>query len=446
MVAEPVAALADKPGWVALSTVPINLADDESKATCRARAVTRRPSTRALAGLLLVAALGGCQTATQRQPTTPGIETGAACAECTDARSGPGEGATEATLMTPLVDPATPAEATREGPTPTPGLLDLPAWQLLQDGLHPTLCERSEVRRWQQRYLGRPDAFTARLSEFAPLLDYVSREVALRDLPMQFALIPMVESNFYGFPGRGGGPAGIWQLMPTTARSLGLRVDVGHDDRLDPVRATHAALEYLGRLHTQFEADVELSLAAYNAGDGRLRRALKASASRDPRMARLPRITLEYLDKIEALACLFKDPQAYGWQLPTLPPESRLEIVVLPYSADAIRLAAALRLPEDSFRRYNGALRGPQLRPAGHAWLVPAQRVQAMATIAPEQVAADPAKVIDGSRPAVHVVRKGDNLWALARRYRLSVAELQRWNGLPRNALLSIGQRLKLTP
>ncbi len=396
--------------------------------------------------LLLVILLAGCQTTPPRPAQTVEVDDHSGCIDCPDASAEPtlADPASTALSVPSATTTATPTDAEPAAVAPIPP--EVPAWQLLQQGLQPTLCELPQVRHWRQRYLGRPDTFGARLSEFAPLLDYVSREVAARELPLQFALIPMVESSYYGFPGRGNGPAGIWQLMPATARALGLRVDGNHDDRLDPVRSTHAALNYLMQLQTQFGDDPDLSLAAYNAGDGRLRRALRGSGSSDPRLAPLPRTTLLYLDKVEALACLFKNPEANGWSLPPLPPESRLEIVVLPFAADAVRLAEALGLPVDSFRRYNGALRGPQARPAGHAWLVPAQRVPETARVSPQLVAAEFAQSASAPRPPIHVVRSGDNLWTLARRYDLRLDDLRRWNGLRPNAVLSIGQRLKLAP
>lgn len=390
-----------------------------------------------LGGLALL--LTGCQAHRPEVPTpTPTPAAAASCPDCPVAAE-----QSAAAMAADPVPPEPAVEATESEPVQP---VEPDAWELLQRGLQPALCEKDRVRYWRKRYLGKPERFSARLSEFAPLLDYVSREVALRDLPMRFALVPMVESTFHGFPGQGGGPAGMWQLMPATARHLGLQVLPGQDDRLDNVRATHAALNYLQQLHEMFGRQPELTLAAYNAGDGRVRRALKGSAVQDPRKLRLPPTTLEYLDKIEAIACLFDDPEAHGWQLPPLPAGSRLEVVVLPFAADARRLAEALSLPEESFRRINGAIRGPTARSAGHAWLVPSAQTIEMARLPPAQVAPSAHELARTDRPAVHVVRSGDTLWLIARRYGLRLDDLRRWNGMQSSSLLSIGQRLKLAP
>lgn len=406
-----------------------------------------RPSRRRRAAawsILLpwLAVLGACQPL----PTRPQVEgTPPAAEDCSDC---PTQSATlaepkppsladsevqAAPVLAPATDPADPA-------------IVADPWVVLQQALEPSQCDNERVRHWLQRYLGRPERFSARLSEYAPLLHYVSHEVELRQLPASFALVPMVESSFHGFPGIGGGPAGMWQLMPGTARSLGLRVGAGQDDRLDHVRATHAALDYLQRLWTTFEADPRLTLAAYNAGDGRVSRAIRQAGHRDAARLPLPRITQEYLIKVEALSCLFKHADEHELALPPLPPSSRLEIVILPFPADAGRLASELKLPEADFRRYNGAWKGPIWRPAGHAWLVPASRVGVLARVSAAAVEPSASVTSPVASSGVHVVQRGDTVWALSRRYGLRLDDLLRWNGLNRRSTLSIGQRLRLSP
>ncbi|MEZ5443617.1 MAG: transglycosylase SLT domain-containing protein [Lysobacterales bacterium] len=383
--------------------------------------------------------LVGCQTLPQRNDVEKHDAAHSVCTDCQPAGADPNP----VKVPDPVADtPPLPPSSIPAIPPPKPD-----PWQLLQSGLQPAGCDQPEVVRWRQRYLGRPERFSGRLTEFAPLLHFVSREVAERQLPQAFSLIPMVESSFYGFPGRGNGPAGMWQLMPATARAWGLSVGGGKDDRLDHVRATHAALNYLQALWALFERDPGLTVAAYNAGDGRVNRAIRKAGHRDSRRLPLPRITQEYLIKLDALACLFKAPEAYGFELPPLPPASQLEVVILPFPADASLLAGALRLPEDAFRRHNGAARGPIARTAGHAWLVPASRIPVIATLDPPTVAPAPGSLRQSApNSGTHVVQRGDTLWDLSRRYGVRLEDLLRWNSLNSRSTLRIGQRLRLAP
>ena len=163
-----------------------------------------------LSTALALSLLTGCQSVPPRAlGTDVSTPSDSPCATCADIDSTAKPHA--------VSQPGQPAKPTAS--TTAPSLRSTPPppadpWLLLQSGLNPSTCDAPPVQQWQRRYLGRPERFSGRLSEFGPLLHFVSREVAARQLPQQFSLIPMVESSYYGFPGRGAGPAGMWQLMP----------------------------------------------------------------------------------------------------------------------------------------------------------------------------------------------------------------------------------------
>jgi membrane-bound lytic murein transglycosylase D len=122
-------------------------------------------------------------------------------------------------------------------------------------------------------------------------------------LPAQLVSVAAVESGFDARALSPKGARGLWQLMPETARRYGLLVDSRRDERLDPVKSTHAAAQYLKDLHAQF-ADWPLTLAAYNAGEGRVERALERLGARDfwtlSRVAALPDETRRYVPAVLA--------------------------------------------------------------------------------------------------------------------------------------------------
>ncbi len=352
----------------------------------------------------------------------------------------------------PVQQPApTAADAVKPNPdsvatVPEPKVAADP-WRNLRDRLIAERCDQPRQQHFIKRYAGNPERFQARLSSYAPVLHYVAERAAERQLPAAVALVPIVESTYQGYPGRGQRPAGMWQLIPSTARSVGLTVHGGNDQRLDTARATAAALTLFERLLQRFDGQLALALAAYNAGDGRVARAISKHPQRRPRDLPLSRITIDYLDKIDALSCLLADPPRYGFNLPPMPEGAQLVEVELDFPADAAQLAMELNTDATLLRRYNGAIRGPQTRPAGHRWLLPKGVTAAVASLDAGAVApATTSVATSASTVGVHVVESGDNLWTLARRYGVTVNELRQWNGLSKQSLLRIGQRLRLTP
>ncbi|PNS08290.1 lytic transglycosylase domain-containing protein [Solilutibacter silvestris] len=127
--------------------------------------------------------------------------------------------------------------------------------------------------------------------------DYVLTRIIAAGLPSEYAMIPFVESHYEPDQRSGDGPAGLWQFTAATARSHGLHVGGGRDDRMSMEASTRAALTYLKTLHRQFGGNWRTTVMAYNAGDGRMRIAQRRGG------AGLSFITRIYPDKIHAIAC-----------------------------------------------------------------------------------------------------------------------------------------------
>ncbi len=145
---------------------------------------------------------------------------------------------------------------------------------------------------------------------FLPMISTVLRE---HGLPPQLASIVAVESGFNPHALSPKGARGLWQLMPETARRFGLEVGAGRDERLDPLKSSHAAAQYLKKLYAQF-GDWPLALAAYNAGEDRVGRAVDRLGARDfwtlSRSRALPEETRRYVPAVlGSLPGLF-DPRA----------------------------------------------------------------------------------------------------------------------------------------
>ncbi|MCK8070484.1 lytic transglycosylase domain-containing protein [Vibrio sp. 1CM23M] len=143
-----------------------------------------------------------------------------------------------------------------------------------------------------------------KLEEFDPLVNEIFRQLAERSLPDSFVFVPMLESSYNSNAISPAKAAGLWQLMPATAERFGLTVNDRQDQRFEIEPSTHAAMQYLDFLYRKFDGDINLTLAAYNAGEGRVQRAVKKAGSRQFSDLRLPKETVDYVHRFYALLVL----------------------------------------------------------------------------------------------------------------------------------------------
>ena len=268
----------------------------------------------------------------------------------------------------PAPAPASPPAAARPAlaPTPPPAaaspVAEVSPWTRLRGRFAMEACTyRPEVQHFARHYARSPRTFSASWKEAMPFLLLVLDEVERRDLPGEFALLPYLESNYRPLPGRGNGPAGMWQIVPSTARAAGLAVGEAYDGRLDALESTRAALDLIARYRREF-ADWRLADMAFSSGEYRVRKLLGERDARTLAAGELASLafapgTHEHLDRLLALACIVEHPDRFGVTLPEPRPQDRLQAVVLQGGMD-LRLAANLAdLPLAQVRRWNAAWR-----------------------------------------------------------------------------------------
>ncbi len=273
---------------------------------------------------------------------------------------------------------------------------------------------------------GRVETFQTYLARMDRYEGLVDEHIEARALPRSLRYLPLVESGYAAGAVSPAGATGLWQLMGPTARELGLTVNSIVDERRDPVASTSAALEYLERLHDEFDSWL-LALAAYNSGPGRVRRALRRSgssdvASGDHRFLEirtdLPRETREFIPRFLAAAALAGDPAGFGFTPIDAEPLDFDEVVV-PDATSLDVVARAADVSEEDIRRLNphyvrgytphGELRMVRV-PSGSA-----RRFQAnFAAIPPE----DRLSFIE------HLVQSGETFSHIAGQYGVPVQEL----------------------
>jgi membrane-bound lytic murein transglycosylase D len=356
------------------------------------------------------------------------------------------------TLPAPTGTAGTVAEA---APVPTENV-----WDRLRGSFAMADCNADpSVVAWAQRYTQNSGHFEQNLRRALPRLVYVQQVAAQYHVPGEFALLPWVESHYQPVPARKHHPAGMWQIMPVTGRSMGLRIDRNYDARLDLPAATHAVMKLLQQYHEQFH-DWRVADYAYNAGEFRLRQVTRkqGAPADEPVIPDMPvnRATREHLVKLLAIACVVREPERFQVSLPVLPDAERLVQAPVAYSMTIAQVARLAGMPVAALKQLNPAVANGRREAAAVPYLVlPATHADqlraAMADLpdhgrkeAASTAAADDGPVSSPHRNRTHVVSAGENLWQIAREYSTSVARLEQLNQLSDEQAIQPGQVLQV--
>ncbi len=284
------------------------------------------------------------------------------------------------------------------------------------------------------------DKIAAGLSRSGRYLPMIHQTFAEEGLPQDLAMIAFIESSFLPHARSPKSAHGIWQFMPRTGRQYGLKSNGIVDERSDPEKATRAAARYLAYLHEIF-GDWYLAMAAYNAGEGKIMRAMDRTGARDfwelARTGAIRRQTQNYVPAFLASVLISKNPSHYGFDV-VLEPPLEFETVRLDRSVSLEDVARAAELPVSDLERLNPELRSPVTpqQPEGYELKVPGGTREAMlVALAAVPTARPPAF-------KTHVARKGDTLPKIARRYGVSVSSLASANSLTTRSRVARGQEI----
>jgi membrane-bound lytic murein transglycosylase D len=283
-------------------------------------------------------------------------------------------------------------------------------------------------RNWYAQHQAYLDRMSARASRY---MFHTVTEAEKRGIPTELALLPVIESGYDPFALSRAQASGMWQLIPGTAKILGVKQSWWYDGRRDVVESTRAAYDFLLSLHNKF-GDWYLALAAYNCGPGAVQRAI--DRNRDDGLPtdfwslRLPAETMSYVPRLIAVAQLVAEPAKYGVTIQPIVNEPHFREVTMPAQIDLSKAAKLAGLTMDELYQLNPAFNHWATDPQGpHRLLVPSDtpddfESQLASLPPPEQV------------QAVHyTVKRGDTLYSIASRYHVTPAELKRVNKLAGN-------------
>lgn len=336
--------------------------------------------------------------------------------------------------------PAVHTRPTVGSPEPEPPQTDL--WQRIREQLSWQDIDNQKVDRAIDYYLDQHGYMPLASERGSFYLYYIVEEVQKRGLPMEVALIPLVESNMDPLSESQNAAAGLWQIMPATGEHLGLQQDWWFDGRRAVRDSTQVALDYLEDLNQRFDGDWLLTLAAYNAGAGRVARAQRRNRERglpdDYWSLELPRETRRYVPRLLALTQMIAEPDEFDLEIPPVPNEPAFEVAE---TGGQIELAVAAELAEvdlDTLRLLNpGQLRWATAPDRPPELLVPVGAGSLLETQALQLTAAERV------RWRYYRVQPGDNLVGIAAKFGTTVPLLRRANGI-RGSLIRAGEKLMI--
>lgn len=288
------------------------------------------------------------------------------------------------------------------------------------------------------------ERFLQRSSRFLP---YIKKIFIARGIPEDIAYLCMIESGGNPIARSPAGAAGLWQFMPFTGRKFGLTQNNWIDERRDPYKATYAASDYLLKLYGDFD-NWHLAIAAYNAGEGKIGRAVTGTGAADffdlcrldgalEEKARLKNETRDYVPRLIAVAKIMRNLKRLGFSEPGPEMAWDLRPVNVPPGTNLSGLAKELGLNWEEFSGMNPAFRRTASPPASPstAYVPPDKTVTAVNWMAGSQ-----AKAYAGWRE--YTVKKGDSLASIAKRHKVSVTSLKEANGIaklpPRGSVIMI--------
>ncbi len=391
--------------------------------------------------LLLLLPFLGCQPAQQIMGILP-----------------PGERIPES--LVPVVEPVQiPPIITEKNHHPVVTKLELPAATTLPEPiteyLHTDsalpyygdfpLSEHSRVDTLIERYIGSSKAtFSRWLERAGRYIPKIQMVFADEGVPLDLAYLAMIESGFNVRAYSWAHAAGPWQFIESTGRLYGLKNDWWQDERLDLERSTRAAAKHLKYLYKRFDGDWFLAVAAYNAGGGTIRKAVKKSGSRNFWVLTeghvLREETKKYLPKLLAALTIIKNLEGYGFADLKFSAPLEYETVTLETSTDLEIIAKFCGINYQELKELN-----PELK----RWCTPPGRKDYQLHIpfgSADQVRELYAELPKDQRARYHrhQIKSGDTLQGLARKYRIRINDIIALNKIKNPRALQIGSNLIL--
>jgi membrane-bound lytic murein transglycosylase D len=336
----------------------------------------------------------------------------------------------------PILTSATAIPAVAPGSAPD--LLDR-----IRAGMSLPQEDRSAIDIQLSWYARNPEYLERVFSRAELYLYHIIAEVEARGMPLELALLPVVESAFEPFAYSRSHAAGLWQFIPGTGKRFGLPQDWWYDGRRDVLESTRAALDYLQYIHDQNNGDWLLAVAGYNCGENCVARAVAENRARglptDFFSLRLPSETRAYVPKLLAMSRLVANPEVYGIGFSEIPNEPYFTRVETNGQIDLSLAAQLAGITRDELTELNPAFHRWATPPQGpHHLLLPLTAAdsfrQGLSQLTPDEM----------MRVSRHKVTRGETVDAVAKKYSTTAYVLRHLNDLPSSSRLVVGSDIRV--
>ena len=307
-------------------------------------------------------------------------------------------------------------------------------WQHVRQQLNMQVPDEKRIWNQQRWYRQHPDYMQRVNRRAAPFFKHIVDKLEAADMPMELALLPIVESAFDPFAYSHGRAAGMWQFIPGTARRFGIKQNWWFDGRRDAISSTDGAIKYLKYLHKMFDGDWLHAIAAYNSGEGRVLRAIKKNKKQgkptDFWHLDLPRETRAYVPKLLALSDLLARSDELGFKWPSMKNKAVTQVVETGSQIDLAMAADWADLTVEQLHSLNPGFNQWATDPNGpHRLLLPVEKVEKF------QLALTDKPDRERLNWVRHKIRSGESLLKIAKKYHTSVDVIQQVNKIRGNVI-----------
>jgi membrane-bound lytic murein transglycosylase D len=322
-----------------------------------------------------------------------------------------------------------------------------------------------EIAFFQTAFKERFEKYLSRSGRYLPIVRQIMKESEVHE---DIAYLPLIESGFNPMAVSRAKATGLWQFMKRTAKQYGLRVDNWIDERYDAVKSTKAAMQYFKDLYALF-GSWPLSMASYNAGEGRVGRALAKTGTSDywelKATGKIPKETRDYVPKFMAATMIAKDPGAYGFSVSYEAPLDYDEVLV-PKQTSLLAISRITKVSLADIKAYNPELRRGTTPPNYPGYLLklpfgtketflanranlpkyveekvvrPRSKRTKVSAKSKKQGTRPPPSV---NRHVKHRIKKGETVALLSQKYHISQNQIRKANRLKKNSVIRAGQSL----
>ncbi|MCH1920873.1 LysM peptidoglycan-binding domain-containing protein [Shewanella sp. A3A] len=343
----------------------------------------------------------------------------------------PEEPITENSTVVPAVPVAVEQHPKVQQPVP---ITDV--WQRLREQLNMPIPDQKLVKRYREWYIANPKHLQQISERATPFLYLIVNDIEQRGLPMELALLPIVESAFDPFAYSPGAASGLWQFTSPMARHFGLKINWWYDGRRDVPAATDAALDMMEYLYDKTGKNWLYAIAAYNTGEGRVINAVKNNAAAgkptDFWSLSLPRETERYVPQLLALADVIKHASQYGIELTPIDNSPAVAVVDIGSQLDLAKAAELADIDIAELQRLNPGYNHWATAPKGpHQLVVPIDKAQQFTTAL---AALDPTERLNWQR---YQIKSGDSLLTIAKKYQTTVDIIRSVNAIKGNRIVA---------